>query len=246
MKNNFERLSYSFDLLRGDRTIMFFSLIPILIGVLLFYFFSAWVYGDAMAWGKQWIESYISSGGLSSFFYYFLVAIMTAFLFFLLNWTFVLAVSLIACPFNDLISERVERKILGKELAPISESIKNLIGRFFFTIINELKKIIFIIILTIISLFMGIIPIVGPIMSIFFTGLLLAIQFLDYNWSRNNLPLKKCIADIKSTPLSYILSGIIFLFLMAIPILNLLALPLAVVYFSVLFSDKIKKKAVNI
>lgn len=244
MKNNFERLSYSFDLLRGDRVIMFFSLIPVLIGMALFYFFSAWVYGDAMAWGKQWIESYISSGGLSSFFYYILVGIMTAFLFFLLSWTFVLVVSLIASPFNDLISERVERKVLGKEMESISDSFKSLINRFFFTIINEFKKIIFIIILTILSLIIGIIPVVGPIISIVFAGLLLAIQFLDYNWSRNQLPLKKCISDIKNTPFSYIISGIIFLFLMSIPILNLLALPLAVVYFSVLFSDKIKKKTV--
>lgn len=245
MKNFFESLSYAFNLLRDDKMIMFYSLIPVMIGLFLFLFFSSWIYGDALSWGKNWIESSVSAGGWSNFFYYILIGVMSAFLFFLLNWTFVLMVSLIASPFNDLISERVEKKVLGIGPESISQNIKNLIGRFFFTVFNELKKIIVIIVLTILALVLGIIPIMGPILSIIFAGLLLAVQFLDYSWSRNNLPVRKCISDIKNTPFSYIVSGICFLFLMSIPILNLFALPLAVIHFSILYSNKLKRKTLN-
>lgn len=238
MNKVIKTIKMTLGILKQDKIVLLLSLIPVLIGFVLFYFLGNYLYTDLLDMGKAYIEQNIQSSGWASAFYYLIAGILTVTFFFLINWGFVLVVSLIASPFNDLISHRVEKIVLGKELSGLGVAFERIIGKFFFTIVNEFKKILFIIFLTTISFALGLVPLVGPILSTVMAAYLISIQFLDYNWSRHDLTMRQCLKDLKSTPFVYLLSGLIFIFLLSIPIVNLISLPFAVIYYAIMFSDK--------
>ncbi len=228
----------AFGVLKSDKISMLYGLIPLILGFTLFYFVGNYLYNDLLDLGKNYIEQNISSTGWASAFYYLIVGILTVLFFFLINWGFVLVVSLIASPFNDLLSSRVEKLVSGGELSGLGKDFEKAIGKFFFVIINEVKKVVFIILLTILSFAMGLVPLVGPVLSTLMAAVLISIQFLDYNWARHDLSLGQCVKDYRKTPFVYSASGLIFVFLLSIPIINIFCLPLAVVYFTILFTKK--------
>lgn len=241
LKRILESLGQSFYFLRTDPKIILYSLIPVLIGGGIFFFLGNWIYGDFLSLGREYIKSSITISGWGDTLYYLFVSVITVAFFFLINWTFVLIVSLIASPFNDLISARIERKILGQKSLSASEDMNKFLGRFFFVIVNEIKKVTTIVFLTIVSFLFSFIPFVGPLITMFLTGLLLSIEFLDYSWSRHDLKLSTCLRDLKSSPLQYSISGMGFMFLLSIPILNILILPLSVIFYTSLYCEKLKK-----
>jgi CysZ protein len=222
---------------RKDKIILLFSFLPVLIGVLLYILMGKYVFMDFMGWGKEWIESQISSKGWSSFFYHILVGIFSIFFFFLVNWTFVLVVSIIASPFNDIISERVEKAIAGREANTIGESFSRLMSRLGFTLINELKKVAFILTLSGLALLLNFIPMLAPL-SIILSAILMAVSFLDYSWSRHDMKFRACVGEVRNSIIVYTFAGGAFMFLISVPLLNLLALPYGVMFFTVLFCRK--------
>ena len=81
------------------------------------------------------------------------------------------------------------------------------------------------------------IPFLAPI-GIFLSALLMSSTFLDYSWSRNDFPLKNCIKNLKDSAFIYAISGLFFMGLFTLPIINLFALPFGVVYYTLLFCGK--------
>lgn len=222
---------------KEDKWVSALSLVPIIVGATIYYFLGHYIYGDMLNMGKAWIETSVNSNGWGSFLYYIMVGILTIGFYFLLSWTFVLVVSGIASPFNDIVSRRVERVLAGEIPESIGASFTRISARFVKTIINEAKKIAFIIVLSILALGMSFIPMLAPI-GIIISAVLLAVSFLDYSWSRHDMPFRECLNDIRKNFLSYAIMGGIFLALISIPILNLLLLPFGVVYFTVLYTDR--------
>ncbi len=230
-----ESLKESKDYLFKDRVIFILSLIPVLIGIILYSSLGLWAYSLATTWFQSFIGEHLSTGFLATVLYYLVSLIMTVLLFFAVNWTFILLVSLIASPFNDFISERIEKKMTGKEVADWGKSLSRIFRTLLSVLMNECKKVLFILFFSLAALLMGYFPILSPF-SILLTALLLAVEFLDYNWSRHRLSFRECASNLKKHSGIYLLSGLLFFVLISIPILNLLFLPLAVVYFSVLWS----------
>ena len=229
-------LKKSWKIFVSDKVIMAFGTIPVVIGVLIYFLLGGWLYGDFLNYGQKWVEKTITSGFWGDVLYYILAAVMTIALYFLVNWTFVLIVSLIACPFNDLISARVEKIVLQQQPDSVKESIRKMCVRYFKILINEMKKIAFVALLTFLSFIFslaGLVPI-----SFILSALLLAMAFVDYSWSRHELSFAQCVKDVKRSFFSYTIAGAIFLLLMAVPFVNILALPLAVVHFTLLFAKK--------
>ena len=105
-----------------DKVNLLFTVIPLSIGTTLYFFLGKWMYGSVLDQGKALIKEKISQGGLGDFLYYLIMAIMTVVLFFVINWTFVLVVSVIASPFNDMISSRIEKLELGQIPDTMGES----------------------------------------------------------------------------------------------------------------------------
>lgn len=222
---------------KKDKWITIFSLVPVLVGILLYYFFGSYLYGDLLDQGRAYIEQSVSSGGWSQFFYWLLVGILVIAFYFLLSWTFVLVVSGIASPFNDLISNRVERVVMGQKPEDVSKSFERLTTRLIKTLVNEAKKISFIIILNLLAFALSFIGVLAPI-SMMISALLLSVGFLDYSWSRNNFTFRECLNDIRTSFFSYGIMGGVFLVLITVPGVNLFILPFGVVYFTVLHVKK--------
>lgn len=238
--NFIKAFSKALSVMKGDKWIMLLSTIPVLIGLALYYWLGAWMYGDVLAWGNDWVKQAISNDSWGNVITWFIGIIMTVVLYFVISWTFVLIISIIASPFNDVISARVERAILGKAEQSIGESFSTMFKRILRILWNESKKILFIVSLSLVGFLFSLIPFLVPV-SFVISAALLAVGFLDYSWSRHEMKLGECIADLKRSVVPYTLGGSVFLFLIAVPVLNLFLLPYAVVYFTVLFSNNQKQ-----
>lgn len=217
-----------------DKVNFTLTAIPVFIGIILFILIGSWVYGDLMEQARSMVTQYVSEGAVGSFITYITMMIMTVLLYFVFSWTFVLIVAVISSPFNDVLSSRTEKILKGEELDTLVESF-SLVGKgFVSTIFNEIKKVTFIILLSLLSLVFSFIPLLTPI-SVFITVLLLAVQFVDYSWSRHGLTFKSCFKDMKSNFVDYGLGGGFFFLLVSIPIINLIVPPVATSYFTILW-----------
>lgn len=224
-----------------DKVILAMGMIPIAIGTGLYILLGSWAYGLVSGKGREYVEGLIGSDSGASVLYWILFIFVSVVLFFIVNFTFVMIVSVLAAPFNDVISSRVEKKHLGlndkDEPAPgFKEALNNLFSMIF----NELKKVLLILFLTVFAIGLNLIPLLAPV-SFVITALLLAIQFVDYSWSRHNLPYRRCFKDIMRNLFHYSVGGAVFFFLMSIPGVNLFCIPLAVIYFTLIWSHRNQK-----
>jgi CysZ protein len=215
------------------------AMVPILIGLSLYIYLGKRAYTDGLEWMRGIVTNHVTAGSWGDFLYYILISILTIVIFFLISWTFVLVVSILASPFNDLISARVERAELGQAQLSFSDATSNMFSKFFKTILNESKKIFVIAILAMMSMLFNFIPILVPI-SIVLSALLLAIQFVDYSWSRHNLRFGNCMSDLRSNWLRYILSGLVVLVFVSIPVVNIFVTPVASAFYTILWLERQK------
>ncbi|MCT4643283.1 MAG: EI24 domain-containing protein [Bacteriovoracaceae bacterium] len=234
MKNVFLTFRPSLDQITKNKINLILAIIPIILGGFLYYKFGSWFYSTIMDYGQNLINDYVSQGTMGSIVYYILATLVTVLLFLLVNWTFVLSVSVIASPFNDMLSSRIEKQLQGKELEGVSDTFKQLILKSIKTILNEVKKISFILTLSIIAFVLGYFPILAPI-SILINVILLSVSFIDYSWSRNDISFKECRKDIRKNILGYSISGGFFFVLVSIPLVNLVVPPLATSFYTVLW-----------
>ena len=106
---------------------------------------------------------------------------------------------------------------------------------------NELKKVLIIAALTLVAAALSFFPVFAPI-GLVMSAWLLAVQFVDYSWARHQWRVGQCLKDSVSHVFSYSLSGVFFMLLMALPGINLLAIPIAVIYFTLLWAEKNQQK----
>lgn len=217
-----------------DKVNLLLAIIPISMGFVLFYFLGSWVYGSVMEQGQALIREYISEGTMGNIVYYIVATILTVMLYFLINWTFVLLVSIIASPFNDMLSSRIEKQLKGKTPDSLKHTFKEMLSKVAATLFNEIKKVSLIIVLSVISLVFGYIPLLTPV-SVFITITLLSIEFLDYSWSRHGLSFMNCLGDLRRNILGYTFGGGFFFIIVSIPVINLIVPSLATSFFTILW-----------
>lgn len=212
-------------------------LIPAVISVTLYAFAAKWVAKSGWEFAETMINRYALSKE-SGFIVYTLLSTVLAFFFFVLvSWTFILVMGMIASPFNDAISARIERKMRGEAV-----SRKMTLSGIGHTLFNEIKKIIVILLLTVMATMLNFFPVLFPLAAAIL-ALLIAAQFLDYSWSRHNLPWNQCFSDLMKHPFEHILSGGIFLLLVTVPLINVLVPALATSYYTVLWTRRQKSLA---
>jgi CysZ protein len=233
----FSNFGTAVGIFKKDKMIILLAMVPILVGLVLFSLFGTWIFEVLLDDMKVWVEQTVNLEGWGSFFSYIIIGILSVALYFITSWTFVLLVSLIASPFNDIISSRAERVIGGQAPESISLSFSNMFKNISKIIFNEIKKIAFILFMTTMAFVISFIPMLAPI-SVVLSAILMAVSFLDYTWSRHELPFRECIGDVKKSFIHYGLSGAIFLALITIPVFNLFLLPFGVVYFTILFHQR--------
>lgn len=245
MKSVFSSYAEARIYLFKDRVNLTLAMIPVGIGLSLYLLLGKWVFGTLIPYGQDWVSSYFSSHTFGSITYWILVTLMSVVMYLLVSWTLVLIVSLIACPFNDLISKRVEKQLKGEELGGLSEGFKEASIKLLKTLLNEIKKVAIILLFTILAFFLNLIPVLVPL-GMLITSILFAIQFVDYSWSRHDLYSKECFIDARKNWIPYSLSGLGFLFIVTIPIVNLLLPAYATSYYTVLWNRLEEKKRLSV
>ena len=227
----------SLNIIKQDKVIILLGIIPIIVGMILYFFLGLWLFTELLPWLQKQATLFIVVESWGVVLEYLLKAILMTVSYFVISWTFVMAVSLIACPFNDMISARAERAVTGgdEEAPPYSfkKTIKRL-PRIFFV---EIKKILFITLLSCLGILITLIPLLTPL-GLLLASVLCAVSFVDYCWSRHGYSFRACFKNFWNNFFSYTIAGMITFPVLAIPLVNLLAIPFAIVYFSVLFCEK--------
>ena len=236
MRNVLKLIRPSFHAIKQDKVNILLAMIPIIIGLTFYGLFGTWFFSTLMGQGQAFIESNLGQGDLGSILYYIVGVILSVLLFFIVNYTFVLFVTLISSPFNDLLSSRIEKKHLGKELPNLGESFSGMFKKLLFTLGNEIKKISLILFISFVAFTLGYIPLLTPL-SFLLTAILLGVGFADYTWSRRDLKFRACMGDIKGNILGYSLSGMFFFVLVSIPVLNLVVNPMATSFYTLFYLE---------
>jgi CysZ protein len=167
-----------------------------------------------------------------------LTALLVILIFFIMSWTFVVVVGILAAPFNSILSSRIEKKLLKEHLSSSrQDEMKRVSQGIVGTLLNELKKLILIIFVSLIAIVLNFFPLLYPV-GIFLFSLLLAIQFLDFSWSRHEMRFSQCFKDVLSNIFVYAGTGFVFLLLITIPLVNALIPAFATSYFTVLWTHR--------
>ena len=247
-------LSYpvqAFRLIRSDRRLRRFALLPFAINVAVFglaigafaFWFddlyrlvTAWAYvGRPEAW--YWVPIYWVARVLR-----WLLALLLALAALLVAWfSFTLAGNVIASPFNEVLSAATESRLerpsdengAGGVLALGREARR--------AVSDELRRTAFFVLVQLVLLPLNLVPIAGNLayvtLSVAFGVLFVALDFIDYPMSRRRLPFaerRRTVFRHRSLMAGFGSSLFLTLF---VPGLSLLCMPLGVVGGTLLYLD---------
>jgi uncharacterized protein involved in cysteine biosynthesis len=213
-------------------------MIPAIVALVLYAMLGGYVLTKGMGAAEALIMQYVISKDAGMILYYIVSGLLVFMFFLLVNWTFVLCLGILASPFNDMISARIEKKmrgdVVGSDRNATFSAVFSRLGQ---TLKNEFKKIAVILIFTVMATALNFIPLLYPL-AIALLALLMSSQFLDYSWSRHDWPASRCFKDVIKHLPSNLTSGLIFLVLIAVPFLNALVPALATSYYTVLWNKR--------
>ncbi len=232
--------SQALRLITRDPVNLFLAVIPTAIALMMYFVLIAWIFQRADYFSVMLMD-YLPSKDAAGWIGKILTAILVLFVFLLMSWTFVIVVGLIAAPFNSMLSSRIETILAGK---PVGEdrqkTMKDMVLRLGTTLKNEIKKLVFIIVVAAFAFVMNFFPLFYPV-GLFLVALLFAVQFVDYSWSRHEMGAGACFSDVLRNIIPYSVSGFLFLLLVSIPIINAFIPAVATSYFTVLWLKRQKK-----
>lgn len=238
--NEVKILPLSLRLIFKDPINLLLAIIPTILALSIYIFFIVLIFKNSDYFGvfvQDWIPDPQTAGWVGKL----ITAIFIIFMFLIMSWTFILLAGIISAPFNSLLSYRIEQKLIN---APISNDAKKsfsmLLKSLGATFVNEAKKLIFILALTALAFILNIFPLLYPV-GIFILALVLAIQFVDYSWSRHDLTFSQCVGDLFKNIFSYGGYGLVFLVMITIPLINALVPALATSFFTVLWLKRQKR-----
>jgi len=216
-----------------------YLLIPLLITLAVFTLFASW----GIHLFQQTIVHYIPQGNawywqiLSALLWIVAVLLTTVLVFF----AFTAVGNLIASPFNDLLSEKTEYILTGHK------DDSRFTWRTFFaearqTMFVELKKIIVFLLGMLLLLLLNFLPVVGSLLyaflSIFWTVLFLAVEYCGYVFARRRYSYGRQRHILFSNFFLFMGFGGGVFCVLAIPLVQLLCIPLGVVGATCLLHDK--------
>jgi CysZ protein len=240
MMGVFRSLPLSFKAVFKDPINVSLVIFPTLIALALYIFAIVSIFKNADYLGAI-IHNYIPEPQTAGWVGRLLTALLIIFVFLLMSWTYVIVVGIIAAPFNSMLSERIEDRLVGKKVEDDrSRTFKEVFHDLGGTFKNEIKKLFFIVLLSLVALFLNLFPLFYPL-GIFLIALLLAVQFVDYSWSRHEMHWGACLKDVTQNMVPYALSGFFFLLLVTVPIINAFVPAMATSYYTVLWLYRQKK-----
>lgn len=223
------RIVWSIKTIFTDWRVFLLSLLPFSIGAFIYVYFGQLIFINFLSYLQGLVTTWIGQGYFASIFNALIVFILTILTVLFVGWTFTFCLSVIATPFNLFLG-----KVLFKKLHPNEKVVEE--SSLWETVKGELKKFILIILMTMIGFLSSFIPF-GFLISIPVSSLLVIFNFSDYFWSAENLNTSKSLKRIKENFLTFILSGVIFFLILAIPLINVFFHSLAVIYFAKVNSE---------
>lgn len=213
--------------------------IPFLINLIVFsgaVFLGLDFFGDIVARyvprGEAWYWAFLT------FFAWLLASVVTALLVF---FCFTVVGNLIASPFNDLLSERTEEILAGVGTAE-PFAWKTFGGDAWRAIVVEGKKMGFFVIGMLVLLLLNLIPVLGQLLysisAALFTLFFLAVEYLGYVLSRKRLSFARQRRYVFGQISLHLGFAVGVLCLLAVPLMQLLCIPLAVVGATRLYCEK--------
>ena len=230
-------------LIKNTPRIYKFMAAPIIINIIVF--------AIAIYVGSHYFTKYIDrilpdgSTWIAILFYVIIVLFIIA-VAAIIYFTFTAIAHLVAAPFNDLLSEEIEKKLTGKKVDEKFSFSKILedVGR---TMKNEIKKFLLFGFFQVIILVFNLIPVIGQFiyaaLSILITAYVLGYGYFAIPCDRQRIPLLDQFAYIRKNKMLFLGFGLISSFLIIIPILNLFFLPVCVVAGTIHYVNLIKKDA---
>jgi CysZ protein len=240
MNHIFKSFPLAFKMIFKDPVNLLLSLFPTSIALALYFFTITTIYRNSDRFVSMF-RGYIYTSDQATLLAKILTAILIIFIFFVMSWTFVVVVGIIAAPFNSMLSNRIEKKLLQQVAGPNKKETLQQIGQSLGqTFKNELKKLIFIAVVACIAFLLNLFPLFYPV-GIFLVSVLLSVQFIDYSWSRHDMHFGACLKDITMNIIPYTISGFFFLLLVTVPIINAFVPALATSYYTVLWLHRRNK-----
>lgn len=241
MKGTFRAFPVAVKMLFTDPVNFVLAVIPTLIALAIYLLTIIGIYKNTDHLISLF-RNYVYDSPHASVFGYILTAILIIFVFFVMSWTFIIVVGIISAPFNSLLSARIEEKLTSRVIMDEDQdhAIAQVKSTFVQTLKNEAKKMAFLLVVGAFAFLLNLVPILYPV-AVFLIATLLAVQFVDYSWSRHEMSFGACLKDVASNIVHYFISGAIFLALVAIPLVNALVPALATSYFTVLWLYRQKK-----
>lgn len=243
-------LKAGFDLIRQPG-IRRFAVAPVIVNIIVFagiVWFGIDFVGSLM---DRWLPSGDSwwAGALRGVLWTLTAALSLIALFF----GFTAVANIIGAPFNGALSEAVERKLAGQ--GPPEQPIARMLTTLPRVLLNETGKVIY---FAVIGLLAWVVPIaltalipavnvVGGIIAMVLSSLFLAwmhaVEYIDYPMANRLIKFKSVRRTVRSRRMLAITFGGAVLLVMAIPIVNLFAMPAAVAGATKLWHDHFKDQS---
>jgi CysZ protein len=224
----------AFKMIFKDPINLLLAMVPTAIALALYLFTITTIYRNSDRYVSMF-RGYIYTADQATMLAKVLTAVLIIFVFVVMSWTFVIVVGIIAAPFNSMLSSRIEKKLVQHTVEVDKSRTLQQIGQGLGqTFKNELKKLIFVVVVAATAFLLNLFPLFYPV-GVFLVATLLAVQFIDYSWSRHDLHFGACLKDVLKGIIPYALSGFVFLLLVTVPIINAFVPALATSYYTVLW-----------
>ncbi len=200
---------------------------PLAINILLFATGIYFIFGQVnslIVLLVEWLPGWLDWLSWLAWLFFSLLALVLIF------YTFTLVANLIGSPFNSLLSEKLEQQMTG-EMPPSSgrliETLRGISG----AIISELKKFAYLItraIPLVIVSFIPVINIFAPLLWFAFGAWMLALEYMDYPMGNHGFTFNEQRAIAKKKRYLMLGFGSVVTVMTTIPVVNFLAMPVAV------------------
>ena len=210
-----------------------FVLIPLAINLFLFSFAFYFMFIELEYYMEKimnWLPSWLD--WLSNVLWP--LAVITILVIF--SFLFSTAANWLAAPFNGLLSEKIESKLLGKSapegsMLDIVKDVPRTLGREWTKLVYYIPRAIGFFIL------MWLLPVIGQIIWFLFVAWMMAVQYKDYPFDNHKVPFSIMKQSLKENQgLSYSFGISVAIFAM-IPIVNLIIMPVAICGATALWVD---------
>ncbi len=213
-----------------------FVIVPLTVNVVVF--------SGGIAAGVAWFEGFVSAlqARVPTWLHWLDWILWPLFVLLLLAvvfYGFSLVANLIAAPFNSLLAEQTERVLTGRPPSQDTSPwtlLKNLVP----TLIDELKKILYAVVLAIPFLFLLFVPLIGPVLWFLYTAWIFALQYADYPLGNHGLKLTAMRRRLKERRLTSLGFGAAVAGMGMVPVLNFIVMPAAVAGATALWLRELK------